>query len=100
MTAINSVSAYGVSPIFDQDNLPEALRNEHSIKDGTWGLLRMLEGEVELVFLDPSSCRLVTADNPAPIPPQSPHFVRLVGPAKMQVEFYRKNPLGDTAPHS
>ena len=55
---------YGASPIFDEISLPDKLRNEHSTKDGTWGLLRVLEGEVELD-----------------------------GPVKMQVEFYRENPL-------
>ena len=91
------VAPYGASPIFDECSLPDSLRNRHSTKDGTWGLLRMIEGEVELVFLDPPSCRTVTVDNPAPIPPQSLHFVRLVGPMKMQVEFYRKHPLGNDA---
>jgi len=84
---------YGASPIFDENSLPDKLRNEHSTKDGTWGLLRVLEGEVELVFIDPPSQRLVTVDDPAPIPPQSPHFVKLTGPMKMQVEFYREHPL-------
>jgi len=84
---------YGASPIFDENSLPDKLRNEHSTKDGTWGLLRVLEGEVELVFIDPPSQRLVTVDDPAPIAPQSPHFVKLTGPMKMQVEFYREHPL-------
>tara|TARA_R110000824_G_scaffold104360_11_gene247727 strand:- start:13973 stop:14281 length:309 start_codon:yes stop_codon:yes gene_type:complete len=84
---------YGASPIFDENSLPDKLRNEHSTKDGTWGLLRVLEGEVELVFIDPPSQRLVTVDNPAPIPPQSPHFVKPTGPMKVQVEFYREYPL-------
>ncbi|NCN85393.1 MAG: DUF1971 domain-containing protein [Sphingomonadales bacterium] len=87
------VTPYGASPIFDEISLPDKLRNEHRTKDGTWGLLRVLEGTVELVFIDPPSQRLVTHDDPAPIPPQSPHFVRLTGPMRMQVEFYRENPL-------
>ncbi|WP_417614109.1 DUF1971 domain-containing protein [Parasphingorhabdus sp.] len=89
-----NITPYGSSPIFDENSLPDALRNEHTTKDGTWGLLRVLEGEVRLVFLEPPSERLVTVDDPAPIPPQSPHFVRLAGPMKMQVEFYRQHPLG------
>ncbi|WP_417618364.1 DUF1971 domain-containing protein [Parasphingorhabdus sp.] len=91
--ASEPVAPYGASPIFDENSLPDKLRNEHSTKDGTWGLLRVLEGEVELVFIDPPSQRLVTVDDPAPIPPQSPHFVKLTGPMKMQVEFYREHPL-------
>ncbi len=85
---------YSASPIFDERSLPAALRNEHNTKDGTWGLLRVLEGSVELVFLDPPSRRLVTIDDPAPIPPKAPHFVKLTGPMKMLVEFYREHPLG------
>ena len=91
--ASTPVAPYGSSPIFDEHSLPDSLRNKHSTKDGTWGLLRVIEGEVELVFLDPPTCLTVTVDDPAPIPPQSMHFVRLVGSMKMQVEFYRENPL-------
>lgn len=88
-----TATPYGSSPVFDEHSLPDSLRHKHSTKDGTWGLLRVLEGEVRLVFLDPPSERLVTVDDPAPIPPQSPHFVKVVGPMKMQVEFYREYPL-------
>tara|TARA_R110001606_G_scaffold88649_2_gene199614 strand:+ start:3140 stop:3448 length:309 start_codon:yes stop_codon:yes gene_type:complete len=93
--ASTAAAPYGTSPIFDENSLPGKLRNEHSTKDGTWGLLRILEGEVELVFIDPPSQRLVTVDNPAPIPPQALHYVKLTGPMKMQVEFYREHPLAE-----
>ena len=88
-----TVAPYGSSPIFDEKNLPEALRKEHRTKHGTWGLLRVLEGEVKLVFLDPPEEKLVTVSNPAPIPPESPHFVEVFGTMKMQVEFYHEYPL-------
>lgn len=89
-----TIAPYGASPVFDEHSLPDALRKEHRTKDGTWGLLRVLEGEVELIFLDPPQDFRVTPDEPAPIPPQAPHYVKLVGPMKMQVEFYREHPLG------
>lgn len=92
--ASTPVAPYGSSPIFDEHSLPGSLRNKHSTKDGTWGLLRVMEGEVRLVFLDPPSENLVTVDEPAPIPPQSPHVVKHVGPMKMPVEFYRVHPPG------
>ncbi len=66
--ASTAAAPYGASPIFDENSLPDKLRNEHSTKDGTWGLLRILEGEVELAFFDPPSQRLVTVDTPAPNP--------------------------------
>ena len=45
------VIPYGASPIFDEQSLPDALRNDHRTKAGTWGLLRVLDGEVRLIFV-------------------------------------------------
>lgn len=84
---------YKITPVFDQDSLPEALRREHNTKAGVWGLLRLLEGEVRLVFADLGRTVHVTPDNPAEIPPQAVHHVELMGPMRMQVEFYRQPPL-------
>jgi tellurite resistance-related uncharacterized protein len=38
---------YNSTPVFDEKSLPDALRNEHRTKSGTWGLLRVLEGTVK-----------------------------------------------------
>lgn len=91
---------YGASPIFDEQSLPDALRNDHRTKAGTWGLLRVLDGEVRLIFVDPPSQHLVTPDKPAIIPPQATHHVVLLDRMTMQVEFYRERPsLGEDADH-
>jgi tellurite resistance-related uncharacterized protein len=84
---------YGSSPVFNEKTLPDALRNEHRTKAGTWGLLRVLEGEVKLIFKDAPDPLCVTVDHPAMIPPEAPHHVEIVGPMRMQVEFYRNPPL-------
>jgi tellurite resistance-related uncharacterized protein len=83
---------YATSPIFDEQSLPDALRNDHRTKAGTWGLLRVLNGEVRLIFVDPPSEHLATPDIPAIIPPQATHYVVPLGQMTMQVEFYRKRP--------
>lgn len=91
---------YATSPIFDEQSLPDALRNDHRTKDGTWGLLRVLDGKVRLIFVDPPSEHLVTPSNPAIIPPQATHYVVPLGRMRMQVEFYRERPdLGEGAVH-
>jgi tellurite resistance-related uncharacterized protein len=84
---------YKTTPVFDQVSLPQAIRSEHSTKEGVWGLLRVLAGEVRLVFDAPPRVVQVTPDNPAPIPPQAVHHVEVDGPMRMQVEFYREYPL-------
>ncbi len=89
-----TIRPYSASPVFDEMTLPDALRTNHTTKAGVWGLLRMLEGEVTLVFVDPPREVRVTPSDPAPIAPGAVHFVRAAGPMKMQVEFYREHPLG------
>lgn len=83
---------YKMTPVFDETTLPDAIRNAHSTKAGVWGFLRVLEGEVRLVFHDPARELRVMPDKPAEIPPEAVHHVELVGPARMQVEFYREPP--------
>lgn len=81
---------YKVTAVWDEHTLPAAIRNAHSTKAGTWGLLRVLEGAVRLVWEDGSGEVRVTPDRPAPIPQQQLHHVELDGPMRMQVEFYRE----------
>lgn len=83
---------YKLTPIFDETTLPQALRNEHRTKAGTWGLLRILEGSVTLIFAEPRREIVVTRGQPALIPPQDTHFVKVDGPMRMQVEFYLDPP--------
>ena len=83
---------YRTTPVFDEDSLPEAIRNTHSTKAGVWGLLRVLAGRVRLVFHEPPRVVEVTPAVPAPIPPQADHHVEIRGPMRMQVEFYREPP--------
>lgn len=87
--------AYKTTPIFDEASLPSAIRNAHSTKAGVWGLLRVLEGEVRLVFHEPRREVQVTPATPAPIAPQAVHHVEVDAPMRMQVEFYREPPLGE-----
>ena len=88
---------YKTTPVFDQTSLPQAIRNAHSTKAGVWGLLRVLEGEVRLVFHEPRSQVQVTPQNPAPIPPEAVHHVEADAPMRMQVEFYREPPVPEPA---
>ncbi len=83
---------YAKSPVFNEQTLPAAVREDHRTKAGTWGLLRVIEGEVRLIFDDPPSDILVTPATPAIIPPQATHHVVPVGSMTMQVEFHRERP--------
>lgn len=84
---------YKTTAIWDEESLPAAIRGRHNTKAGTWGLLRVLEGEVRLVFHEPARTVTVTPASPGLIPPEEWHHVEVTGPMRMQVEFYREKPL-------
>ena len=83
---------YRSTPVFDQDTLPAALRARHSTKAGVWGVIRVLEGELRLTYLEPESSVVLTPGHPGLILPEQPHFVTPQGAMMMQVEFYDQPP--------
>lgn len=84
---------YRSTPIFDQDSLPAALRNNHQTKEGVWGVIRVLEGELNLTYVQPHSEKMLSPGNPGVVGPQQTHFVTPIGPMRMQVDFYNEPPL-------
>ncbi|AMK19441.1 MULTISPECIES: DUF1971 domain-containing protein [Sphingobium] len=89
---MKTVQPYRSTPVFDQDTLPAALRARHDTKAGVWGVIRVIEGQLELTYLDPPSTTLLTPDQPGLVEPQQPHFVTPIGAMKMQVDFYDHPP--------
>ena len=87
------IKPYRSTPIFDQYTLPAALRRRHDTKEGVWGVIRVLEGELRLTILDPASEGVLTPDNPGLVLPKQPHFVTPTGPVKMQVDFDDQPPF-------
>jgi tellurite resistance-related uncharacterized protein len=89
---VAAAAPYRSTPVFDQDALPAALRTRHSTKAGVWGVIRVLEGELELTYLNPQSTVLLSPAKPGVILPEQPHFVTPRGPMTMQVDFYDVEP--------
>jgi tellurite resistance-related uncharacterized protein len=83
---------YRSTAIFDEETLPAALRREHRTKAGVWGIVRVLEGELRLSFVDPPRALLLSPGTPGLLLPEEPHFVEPVGKVRMQVEFYEELP--------
>lgn len=86
------IDPYRVTPIFDEATLPAALRKRHNTKAGVWGIARVLEGRVRLVYLDPPSEVTLDPATPGFLLPEQPHFVEPLGPMRMCVEFYSQPP--------
>lgn len=82
---------YRTTAIFDEKTLPAALRREHRTKAGAWGIIRVLEGRLRLMFPDGRS-ELLAPDKAGLIRPEETHWVEPVGAMQMQVEFYDAEP--------
>lgn len=91
---MTDILPYRSTPIFDQDTLPAALRARHATKAGVWGVIRVVEGQLKLSYLDPPSEVVLTPERPGLVGPQQPHFVEPIGAMKMQVDFYDRQPPG------
>ena len=83
---------YRVTPVFDENSLPGALRREHRTKAGVWGMIRVLEGQLRLEFSE-GSVQLLDPDNPGMLEPEQAHWVTPLGAMRMQVEFYGCSPV-------
>ena len=93
---MTSPAPYKSTPVFDETTLPAALRREHRTKDGVWGVIRVLEGELRLVVGEfgggGGSETILTPDHPGLVLPQQPHHVEPLGKIRMQVDFYDRAP--------
>lgn len=85
---------YRSTPVFDEKSLPAALRGEHSTKAGVWGVICVLEGRMRLDYADPPSTRLLEAGEAGLCAPQRVHSVAPLGPMRMRVDFYDRDPRG------
>lgn len=91
-----SSTPYKSTPVFDETTLPAALRREHRTKDGVWGVIRVLEGELRLVLDDGPGAgaegTILAPDRPGLIRPLQTHHVEPFGKMRMQVDFYDHAP--------
>lgn len=85
-------SPYRSTPVFDEHTLPAALRREHRTKQGVWGVIRVLHGELKLTFTESGESRMLLPGSPGFLLPDQPHLVEPTGPMRMQVDFYHECP--------
>lgn len=87
-----AAAPYKRTSIFDENSLPEGLRREHRTKPGVWGVIRVLDGRLRYVVIEPASEVILEPGNPGLVLPDQPHRVEPLGPMRMQVEFYHQLP--------
>lgn len=84
------LSAYRVVGPFDSESLPEGLLREHRLKEGVWGLLHLLEGNVRFVWDDAGGGEVVlAAPTEMVVPPTVPHHLEHDGDFRLTITFHR-----------
>src|SRR3546814_15230616 len=79
------IRPYRSTPVFDQDTLPAALRARHDTQAGLWGLIRVIEGDIQLTSLDPTYEVVLTPAHPALVLPPPPLHLPPPGPMQLPV---------------
>src|SRR5690606_35163071 len=70
---------YKTTPIFDEQTLPDKLRNAHQTKAGTWGIIRVLEGQLRYVIEETQAESILTPEQPGLVLPEQLHHVEPLG---------------------
>jgi tellurite resistance-related uncharacterized protein len=91
----DGLQSYKRTATFTEATVPAALLNEHSTKDGAWGLIHVEEGCLRYFVTDPRRPPLVRELTPESAPmliePTILHRVEPLGPVRFHVEFLRAN---------
>jgi hypothetical protein len=73
---------------FDEASIPAGLRRDHRVAPSTWGVLRVLDGSVELsIETDPPLRRRLRVGGRQPIPPDVAHHLTVEGRVQLAVDF-------------
>lgn len=89
----DGVRPYKRTPTFTEKTIPAGLLNDHQTKEGTWGLIRVEEGELRYIVTDPrrtpAEVILSSGTLPGIVEPTILHRVEPMGAVRFHVEFLR-----------
>ncbi len=83
---------YRRTTIFDQDTVPPTLLSRHETKEGTWAIIRVVEGEIALNSEGAASRSILHQNRPGFVEPHQTHHLELLGPVRFQLEFFARDP--------
>jgi tellurite resistance-related uncharacterized protein/hemoglobin-like flavoprotein len=78
------------SPVFTHETAPDALKRQHMLGRGHWGVLHVLRGHLGFVDLESGAERVVSADDTVVIRPQAPHRVFGGKEVQFRIDFFRE----------
>ena len=85
-----TVEYYKSTPVFTQRTVPKGLLKAHQTKQGTWGKIVVLSGQLEYRILEPMFEEiLLSSGKYGVVEPTILHEVSPVGEVTFKVEFFR-----------
>ena len=83
---------YKKTPEFTEETVPAGLLKAHQTKDGTWGKIKVTEGQLRYRILEPEFEEVIlSCDNYGVVEPTVLHEVEPEGKVHFHVEFYRES---------
>ena len=84
------VAPYKRTPEFNEKSVPNGLLHAHQTKEGVWGKIVVLEGELQYLINEPEKEVLILDENIyGVVEPTVLHEVKPLGKVRFYVEFYR-----------
>lgn len=90
-TLPDSVKPYKKTSLFslEADTIPRPFLTSHSTKEGVWGVLHVIEGELVFCNDEADTKTTVAKDEQTVIAPTMKHHLEVSSPVAFYVEFYR-----------
>jgi len=88
-TLPSNVAPYKKTPKFDETSIPKGLLKAHQTKEGVWGKIVVLEGQLKYKMTEPEEEIILNDDVFGVVEPTKFHEVEPMGRVRFYVEFYR-----------
>ena len=89
-----NLEPYRKTALFDETSVPDALLEDHATKEGVWGVITVLSGELQFVAPSLGLDVVLNPARPGVVKPTVPHRVKPLGPVSFYVEFWRSQRSG------
>jgi len=84
-----SVRPYKRTPVFTQDTVPTGLLKDHSTKQGVWGVITVVSGDLQFCVTATGETTTLSPSQSGLVEPTVRHHVKPLGPVTFYVEFWR-----------
>lgn len=83
------IEAYSRTPLFNQATVPASLLNEHATKEGVWGVIHVVSGELVYTVPTANTEEILSPGRTGLVRPAVRHHIEPVGEVAFYIEFWK-----------